>query len=194
MPSRRRKKRTSSIAVDNPYFNRAAPADTTNPAKIKARINRRESYPVYLFHRGTVDEAEFIAAKRSCAVYETIGGAGARAIDYGRQQVDGGQIAQSVTEAQLYASQTLHQMLKVLGSEGYHLTLNLTGAGLWPRDLAGEDEQRQRSRYIGERFKECLDVLAVHWGLKQRQTRSMIARRDAPQGLARTSARDNRSA
>ncbi len=173
MAYKRRKNRKPTVMVDNPYFNPAAPADRTNPPKIRARVNRRESYPVYLFHRRTIDEAEFIAAKRACAAYEAIGGAGARAIDYSRQPVDGGQIAQTVTEAQLYASQTLHQMLAVLGSEGYHLTINLAGAGLWPRDLAGADAQRKRANYIAERFKECLDVLAVHWGLKRRPTRSM---------------------
>ena len=67
MPSRRRKHRKPTVTVDNPYFNRAAPQDRTNPARIKAHINRRESYPVYLYHRRTIDEAEFIAARRACA-------------------------------------------------------------------------------------------------------------------------------
>lgn len=154
------------INVDNPLYSADHPETGDNPRRIRAQFNMRESYAGLLYGRHAIDAAQWEAAGIIRRAYEAMGGAGARAIDYERPYVDGGQITQPIVDRHLEASAKLHEALKALGPEGYNLTLRLAGEGQTPKDLSPVES---RQRYFRERFKECLNTLAVLWGKKLRE-------------------------
>ncbi len=77
-----------SPLVDNPYYSRAHCEDPTNPRTIPAVMNIRESALTTMAARGVLNAAQVAAAPRFRALWESMGGMGASAIDYGREQVD----------------------------------------------------------------------------------------------------------
>jgi hypothetical protein len=154
-----------TIEVDNPLFQRSHMESRTNPARIRAAYNPRESYVGFLFGKKLITEAEKRAGDKVRQAFEAMGGSGARAIDYGREHVDGGRIAESLTEYQLEAGKTLRDVHRILGALGHDLVLRLAGEGKWPRDIAPMDTHKQK--YLSMRFRECLETLAIHWGYQR---------------------------
>ena len=159
------------IEVDDPYFDPKTPESRSNPRKMKATINARESYAMWLYARRHIDKAELKAASRIRRSWERLGGAGAKAIDYTSERVDGGQIAQTITDDHLEAARDLRAAAAVLGPAGYDLTIKLACMGLWISDLSPKEVHQ---KYLGMRFRECLDSLAAYWGFKTRPVRSTI--------------------
>lgn len=159
------------IEVDDPYFDAKTPESRANPRKMKATINARESYAMWLYAREHIDHAELLAAKRIRGAWERLGGAGARAIDYTREKVDGGAMPQTISDDHLRAARILKDAQAVLGPAGYDLTIKLACMGLWISDLSSKEVHQ---KYLGMRFRECLDTLSAHWGYKQRPMRSTL--------------------
>lgn len=155
------------IKVEDPNYQREHHGAKGNTKDIDVQFNMRESYVGFLFARGLIDAGEKQAGDKIRQAYERMGGKGASAIDYTKEHVDGGQIAQTITDGHLLASATLREALGWLGPEGYDLTLKLAGECLWPKDVASN----ARQEYAGLRFRECLDTLAVNWGHKMRVQR-----------------------
>lgn len=159
------------VEMPNPYYRKADPDGPTNPRFIASPFNPRESYVGYLWTRKLIDEAQKRAGDRIRAAYERMGGSGASAIDYAREHVDGGQIAQAITDNHLIAASILRDSIRVLGPEGHNLVILIAGEGRWPGELFQDDNKRLRKI---DAFKGCLDALSVHWGYK---SRPFVARR-----------------
>lgn len=157
------------VDIENPHFSRSYAASASNPAKTQAQFDMRESYAGYLWARGHIDDAEKKAADRIRHAYERMGGAGAKAIDYGKEQVDGGKIAQTITDDHLMAASWLRAAHDVLGPEGYNLVVSFCGEGKWPGDFSRSNDFSGP----GKTFRKCLAALAEVWGWKSRPTRSM---------------------
>jgi len=156
------------MEVDNPFYSRAHDGDKTNPRTITVCYNPRESYAGMLYARKVITEAENRAANRIRQAYEGIGGAGARAMDYTREPVDGGGHVEPITPRQLEFGRVLRDAALFLGPQGYDLVIKLAGQGLSPKDLARE---KRRQDFWGQRFQECLETLAVHWGYQRQRSR-----------------------
>jgi hypothetical protein len=109
------KARLRPTLVENPFYSRAHPADSTNPRTIPAMMNIRESAITTLAARGVLDAAQVAAATRFRALWEAIGGKGASAIDYGREHVDGGKARDPITERQVNAGKELARCRALLG-------------------------------------------------------------------------------
>lgn len=152
------------IEVDNPLYQNRHEASRTNPRKIIAAYNYRESYVTWLFGKGLISEAERRAADKVRQAYETMGGAGAQAIDYSRTKVDGGHIADPISIRQLEAGALLREVHSVLGPKGHDLVLRLCGECLWPENIAPRSKTTRER--IGFLLRECLDTLAAHFGYK----------------------------
>ena len=151
------------IEIDNPLYQAAHDGKSANPRKIQAAYNYRESYVGFLFGKGTISEADKRAGDRVRQAFETMGGAGAQAIDYSRTKVDGGKIADPISVRQLEAGATLREVHQRLGPEGHDLVIKLCGECRWPKDLSPSGE---RQRYYSMRLRECLETLAIHWGFR----------------------------
>lgn len=155
------------IEVDNPLYSRAHDGDRTNPRRITVAYNSRESYVGFLHAKEAITDAEKMAGDRIRKAFEAMGGSGARAMDYSRVFVDGGNIPEPIGAAQLEAGRVLKFAAMALGPQGYELTLALAGMCKWPEEMA---QTRRKREYIGQRFRECLETLAVHWGYQRSKT------------------------
>lgn len=162
------------MEVDNPLYSRDHDESRTNPRRTMAQFDMRESYPGFLAARGWIDDGQKRAADRVRACYERLGGAGAKAIDYAKEHVDGGQIAQTVTDAHLDAASVLRHARSILGPEGYGLVIRYCGEGYWPKDFT-HNSPLDKTSYS---FRECLTALAEHWGWKTRPMRNSRVERN----------------
>lgn len=156
------------IKVEDPHYQREHHGAKGNTKDIDVQFNMRESYVGWLFARKLIDAGEKQAGDEIRQAYERMGGRGAGAIDYTKEHVDGGQIAQTITDGHLLAAARLREANAWLGPEGFDLTMKLAGECLWPKDLSPD---RARQEYLGLRFRECLDTLAVNRGHKMRRLR-----------------------
>jgi hypothetical protein len=173
-PGRKRQKPVTlgnviMLEVENPLYSRAHDGDRTNPRTITACYNPRESYAGMLYARKTITQAENEAATRIRRAWEGIGGAGAKAMDYSKLVVDGGLTPEPLSERQQEYGRLLKDAALRLGPQGYDLTIKLAGQGLMPKDMVAT---RRQQDYLGQRFQECLETLAVHWGLQKSRIRS----------------------
>lgn len=160
------KARLRPTLVDNPYFSRAHPADSTNPREVPAIINVRESAISTLASRGVLDAAQVAAADRFRALFEAMGGKGASAIDYGREHVDGGKVRDPITERQANAGKELARCRALLGARLYGLVTAVCGEGFALTELLAS----KRERLTGaDMLRMGLDDLAELWRLATRR-------------------------
>jgi hypothetical protein len=61
-----------AVTVENPYFSRVLAGDATNPRKISAVVNIRESAITLLASRNQIDAAQVAAATRFRALWEAM--------------------------------------------------------------------------------------------------------------------------
>ena len=159
-----------SKEVDNPLYSRAHHGDRTNPEKIGAVINIRESAVVMLEAKGVLDKAQVKAAERFRKLWERMGGAGAGAMDYSRVVVDGGISPDPISESQMEAGRSLKDAEKALkekhGTYAYKLVGYVCGQGYSIHDMT---ETRRQRDTMTDLLRMYLDVLAEHWHLAKRK-------------------------
>ncbi len=91
---------------------------------------------------------------------------GVRAIDPTKERVDGGRIAEPLTDVVKRALDDLRGGRLALGEDGTALVADVIGKGLTlakAADARGLSSKSGRE-YLGRRFRECLDRLAVVFG------------------------------
>lgn len=155
------KAKLQPVYVDNPYYSRAHDSDQSNPMKIKAQINIRESAITTLAARKLIDESQRAAADRFRGLWEAMGGAGAGSFDYSREPVDGGGAREPLTERQIRAGMELKRAQAILGVRAYDIMSKVAGQGFAIQDLA--KTQRERTT-LTDYLKDGLDELARAWG------------------------------
>lgn len=179
MARRGRKKKAAPITLapshivetetDNPMFSRDHQESMSNPRRIKASFNMRESYVGWLWQKRLITDAEKKAADRVRHAFEALGGSGAKAIDYSKEPVDGGGAVSDITDRQITAGRTLREVHRMLGPQGHDLVMRMCGEGRWPQDMALD---RRKRDYLSMRLRECLEHLAIMWGY---QTRPVVS-------------------
>lgn len=155
--------------VDNPLYSRAHDGDNTNPRKIGAMLNVRESSIEYLYSRNMIDQAQRMAGGKFRMYWEAAGGKGAKAIDYGREHVDGGSAITPISDMMAIAGQELKMCRNILGLRGFDLMEKVAGQGLMIADLSKARNERDAFMFM---LKDGLDVLAHAWGYRTKTTRS----------------------
>lgn len=123
--------------------------------------------PVAAMHaRGQVDEAQYAAARHWQRCYEAVELSGARAIDTTKEAVDGGRLADPLSDQWSKANGDLTKAGRALGMEGEAIIRDVLGRAMpllhaaAARNLTSERDLI----YIGRRFKESLDTLALVFG------------------------------
>lgn len=159
-----------AVRVENPNWSRDHDGDKTNPRYLGAAVNLRESAIVALKAKGAIDDGQYKAAEKFCRLYEAMGGTGARAIDYSREHVDGGGIAQSIGDGQIEAGRKLKLAYDALtdryGVYAWKLVGYVCGDGLSIHDMT---ETRRQRDTMSDNLRAYLDVLAEHWNLSTGQ-------------------------
>jgi hypothetical protein len=147
--------RLVAAVVDDPY-------DGT-----RLTVVRNAGDPVEdLLSRRQIDEAQYRAALRVRMLHERAGAVGARAIDYSREHVDGGQIYVDVPLGQAEAAQGLRAVCVQLGMLDYQIVIAIAGEGRRVAEVAsviGGDSEAAR-KYVGRRFRDALNTLVSYWG------------------------------
>jgi hypothetical protein len=120
-----------------------------------AGLHARQFIDDAQYHGGRKFQADFEAAER-----------GPRAIDPAKEYVDGGLTPEPITESQQKAAQKLGEIYRALGLNGSTLVHNVLIHGMTMEQISiarGADTELER-KYLGRRFRECLDCLALVYG------------------------------
>ncbi|MBY5440696.1 hypothetical protein [Rhizobium leguminosarum] len=145
--------------VENPYFSRAHPSDATNPRTIPAMMNIRESAITTLAARGVLDAAQVAAVTHFRALWESMGGKGASAID-------GGKARDPITERQVNADKELARCRALLGARMYGLVSAVCGEGFALTEIFARKRERLTA---ADCLRMSLDDLAELWRMATRR-------------------------
>lgn len=148
--------------MPNPYFAPEHREDSTNPKTIDAYVNIRESAVETLYSRGVLDRAQKRAADRFRSTWEAMGGAGAGAMDYSRDVVDGGAPREDINARRLDAGKELKRCRHLLGARIYDLVCKVCGQGL---SLTEISEAKRDRLTAADNLRNGLNDLAEMWGL-----------------------------
>jgi hypothetical protein len=116
--------------------------------------------------QGAIDEVQFLAGQMWSWAHMRSEIGGVRAIDPTKERVDGGRIAEPLTDVVKRALGDLRRARPALGEDGTALVADVIGKGLTlakAADARGLSSKSGRE-YLGRRFRECLDRLAVVFG------------------------------
>lgn len=130
-----------------------------------------------MFVRRSIDIHQYDAGRDYQTDFDMALIGGARAIDFTREAVDGGQLAEPLTEYTRRALQKLAKVRDGLGEEGEAIVRGILGEGLSITEYAARQGNPLRSHreYVGRRLRECLEGLAYFYGkttVKPRATTS----------------------
>jgi hypothetical protein len=139
---------------------------STGPAKVTVIRSIRTDPLGALKAQGLVDEVQFLAGQIWGWSYLRAEIGGLKAIDPTAQCVDGGRLAIPLSEQVQRALARLRAARAALGNDGDALVVDVIGKGLTlarAADARGLGTKSGRE-YVGRRFRECLDCLAVVFG------------------------------
>lgn len=150
--------RVSIAIVKDPYSNFGE--------QIRVLRSVRDDPLAGMFSRSQIDQAQLEAGREWQRHHENSEIGSIRAIDPGKEAVDGGRMPEPITDRQTKAFRQLAIADAKLGQEGCALVRDVLGyrlsitAAAQKRGMVGESEVK----YIGKRFRECLETLAILWG------------------------------
>ena len=176
--------------VENPDWRPDLDGEKAFPRRVAAVINVKESAISTLAARKDnkgkplIDESQVAAADRFRRFWEATGGAGAQAIDYSRDKVDGGMIADPIDIAQMNAARKLAEAERTLGERNYELVRRVCGEGA----AIGEMYNVKRDKLTAtDNLRSSLDDLARIWGIagvaSDKPNRKHIVRKPHEQNL-----------
>lgn len=157
---------------DNPDWRPDRDGEKGFPKQVHTSINVRESAVETLFARGHLTQLQKKAADRFRGYYEAYASANVRALDYSRDQVDGGSKPAPVSSQRIHARKELKKCLPLVGKRGYALLVSVCGHGrafadMYP--LTGTkdgDAAAQRQRLTAaDNLRDHLYDIGRMWGL-----------------------------
>lgn len=155
-----RNAQVAPVEIDDPY---------ERGATILAMRSTRDDPLADHRARDHIDEAQYQGGRAFQRDFEAAE-RGPRAIDPGREAVDGGELAEPITEPQRRAARQLAKVYRELGADGTALVHDILIHNRTMRQVAisrGLQGQKWES-YFGMRFGECLDTLALIYGFAMR--------------------------
>jgi hypothetical protein len=152
------KAQVGAVVIEDPY---------EAGGKIVAFRSLRNDTLAHMHHHRQIDDAQYYAGRHWQRSYELAEVGGAKAIDPTREAVDGGRSqVPGVTDEQSRAFASLARAARFLGMEGEAIIQDVLG-GCCTIEMAAARRGlltiRERE-YLGKRFRECLETLAVVYG------------------------------
>ncbi|MGO6704704.1 hypothetical protein [Rhizobium ruizarguesonis] len=157
-----------AVTIPNPYYSPAHDDEAGNPRTVPAIVNIRESAVTMLASRGRIDAAQLAAATRFRALWEAMSRS-TRAIDYGREPVDGGGHADPISHRQMHAAEELRRIRPLLGEEGYSLVSRICGEGYSIGEVVRPGSSKRAKLKAARDLREFLDLLCEFWNLSTRR-------------------------
>lgn len=144
-----------TAVVDDPY------EPGSNIAVLRAT---RDDPLAGMFSRGSIDLAQMSAGRKWQQHWEDAEIGAVRAIDPTKEPVDGkGPPPAPFTERKRLAMLELRQVSIVLGWEGNRIVNEILGDRLGLFIVA--ERHNKPKKYMGQRFRECLETMAKMWML-----------------------------
>ena len=145
-------------------------------AKINAVRALRNDPLAGLHSRRFIDEAQYQAGRAFQHDFETAE-RGPRAIDPSKEAVDGGRMPEPITEGQRKAAKSLAEIYRAIGQSGSALAHDVLIHGRTMEQIGKSRAMTSEPelKYLGRRFRECLDDMAVIYGFAMKP-RGYLAR------------------
>lgn len=146
-----------AIEVEDPY---------EAGSKIVTLRNLRDDPLGRLHDRHQIDEAQYMAGREFQADWERAE-KGPQAIDPSKEAVDGGGMPDPIDEGQTKALVRINGVLRQLGADGSAIVHDVLVHALTMERIAERRGLAGKSwvEYFGKRFRECLDSMAIYYGL-----------------------------
>lgn len=138
--------------------------------KIEVLRSIRDDPLAGMISRQHIDEAQYNAGRKWQGYYEASEIGGVIAINPTKEAVDGhGPPRPHITDRQMEAFKELKEADKVLGLEGCALVRDVLGRrmSISQAAVARCMTSRYEIEYMGRRFREALESLAILWGYAQ---------------------------
>jgi hypothetical protein len=173
MPRITKVSKSSKPALEPGYEGRRelAPAFVPDPydkTSLRVTVNIGGDPVEMMFRRRQIDDAQYQAAMKIRRLHEQSGAIGAKAIDYGREHVDGGRVWTGISDVKLSAADQLAKARFLLGQRDYTIVIDIAGDGKFITDIcpaaANDRSGRKEREHLAKRFHEALDFLAKEWG------------------------------
>lgn len=159
-----RRERLRAVDVDNPFYSPDHEESRTNPRRISAVVNIRESTVATLASQGLIDPAQAAAANRFKRLWEL-----SHTVKYASpatERTSGSGGGMSFAEVQANARAELGRASVVLGVHGYRLVSMICGEGYAVRDVTVNRRQRDTAH---DMLRIYLDQLSGLWGFATRR-------------------------
>jgi hypothetical protein len=139
--------------------------DPLDGEKIVVLRSTRDDPLADLHARHMIDEAQYHAGREFQRHFEAVE-SGARAIDFTKEAVDGGRNYEGITDARMRSSDMLTIAYEKLGLNGQVIVHEVLVHNLTRKQMAESRglSGKRWEEYIGMRFRECLDTLALVYG------------------------------
>lgn len=150
-----------------------SPLEVDDPFEIGAKLivmrSTRNDPLASLHARNHIDDAQYHGGRAFQRDFETAE-RGPCAIDPGKEAVDGGRPPEPITDEQRKAVKRLGEADRELGQHGAAITRSVLIHGMSIEQLGVSRGMTKEPeiKYLGRRFRECLDCLAVVYGFAAR--------------------------
>jgi hypothetical protein len=160
--------RRSSDLPTNAIVSIAIVADPYSKIGEKLEVLRsiRDDPLAGMYSRSQIDSAQFEAGRKWQSCFEAAQIGTIQAIDPGKEAVDGGRFREPINDRQIKAFRALVEADEKLGLQGARL-IKVVLADHKSISLAAMELNLRTQReidYLGRRFRECLETLAILWG------------------------------
>lgn len=175
------------LSVDLPINARISVAIVDCPLsssgeKIAVARSIRDNPLAALYSRSQIDSAQFSAGLKWQKYYDCAEIGAVKAIDPTQEVVDGGAAREMLTDRQVESFKALGAAQNRLGVEGAKLVRDILGLRM-PISAAASGRgfySEKEVKYVGRRFRECLETLAVLWGFAQPKYHALDRPSEAP--------------
>lgn len=147
-------------AVDDPF--------STEGHKIAVSASLRDDPLARLHVRRQITDAQFNAGRRLQSLFEASQIGSVKAIDPGKEAVDGGRCPEPLTDRQAHAAAELAEVRYELGSRDYALVWSVLGDRQFIEQYAratGVKSQRTID-FLSRSFRDALERCAKLWGAR----------------------------
>lgn len=153
-----------TLTVDNPYY---GPTTPDEHRKVTAPRALRDDPLGQMHDRGQVDAAQYAAAREWQRQYEAAGAPMPSSGDLQEPVDAGGNHKPGITDRQINAGRSLARLGAKLGPRGNQIVHLVLADKMTLREVANRlyfSTERHTMIYLGARWRECLDTLAVETG------------------------------
>lgn len=141
--------------------------------RMTAKVNVRECAIAHMVSRGRLNLSQEAAGERFRKLWEAAAIGRSRAIDPGKEAVDGGTVGDPMTDDMVKAARELDRALKSVGMIASSILISVVGEGKRIEDAAA-DWSRQGGVLVGRRAEgyitgtmvDALNALVGHWRLE----------------------------